>query len=95
MNRATIPAGRNERAILVLRGHKVLLDADLANLYDVETKVLLQAVKRNLGRFLEDFMFQLDAEEREALQVRLPWLLALLTLRLVNSLAKRRPCAAA
>ena len=45
--------------ILLLRGQKVLLDADLATLYGVETKVLLQAVKRNLERFPEDFMFQL------------------------------------
>lgn len=44
-------------------GQKVLLDADLAELYGVETKVLLQAVKRNRERFPEDFMFQLTAEE--------------------------------
>ncbi|TLZ49093.1 MAG: ORF6N domain-containing protein, partial [Gammaproteobacteria bacterium] len=43
------------RAILVLRGHKVLLDAELAALYGVDTRVLLQAVKRNLERFPEDF----------------------------------------
>ena len=49
--------------ILLLREHKVLLDADLAALYGVETKVLLQAVKRNLERFPEDFMFQLTEEE--------------------------------
>jgi hypothetical protein len=53
---------------LVLRGHKVLLDADLAALYGVETRVLAQAVKRNLERFPDDFMFQLDADEREALR---------------------------
>jgi hypothetical protein len=56
-------AERIERSILVLRGHKVLLDADLANLYDVETKVLLQAVRRNPDRFPNDFMFQLTDEE--------------------------------
>jgi hypothetical protein len=44
-------------------GKKVMLDADLAVLYDVETKVLIQAVKRNLERFPEDFMFQLTQEE--------------------------------
>jgi len=54
--------------ILLLRGHKVLLDADLAALYGVETKVLLQAVKRNLERFPEDFMFQLTEEEWAALR---------------------------
>ena len=45
-----------------------MLDSDLAELYDVETKVLLQAVKRNRDRFPEDFMFQLDQEEYEALR---------------------------
>ncbi len=63
MSRAGIPAERIERSILVLRGHKVLLDADLANLYDVETKVLLQAVRRNPDRFPKDFMFQLTDQE--------------------------------
>ena len=63
MKASLVPAARIERAILVLRGHKVLLDADLAALYEVPTKVLLQAVKRNLERFPEDFMFQLDKQE--------------------------------
>ena len=61
--KTSLPIARIERAILVLRGHKVLLDADLAALYEVPTKVLLQAVKRNLERFPEDFMFQLDKQE--------------------------------
>ena len=47
--RAAIRAERIERSILVLRGHKVLLDADLAKLYGVETKVLLQALKKTIG----------------------------------------------
>jgi hypothetical protein len=51
------------QSILVFRGHKVLLDEDLAVLYGVATKVLLQAIKRNIGRFPEDFMFQLTAAE--------------------------------
>lgn len=68
--RAAIPAERIERSILVLSRHKVLLDADLAALYGMETRVLVQAVKRNLGRFPDDFMFQLDADEREALRSR-------------------------
>ena len=55
-------------AILVLRGHRVLLDADIAALYGVATKVLLQAVKRNLERFPADFMIQLTAEEWAALR---------------------------
>jgi ORF6N domain-containing protein len=48
-----------------IRGHKVLLDADLAALYGVETRVLNQAVKRNRGRFPADFMFRLSAKELE------------------------------
>ena len=48
---SSLPTERIERAILVLRGHKVLLDADLAALYGVATKILLQAVKRNPERF--------------------------------------------
>ncbi len=54
---------RIERAILVLRGHKVMLDSDLATLYGVGTKVLNQAVSRNIERFPEDFMFQLTEAE--------------------------------
>jgi hypothetical protein len=56
------------QSILVFRGHKVLLDENLAVLYGVATKVLLQAVKRNIGRFPEDFMFQLTASEWAALR---------------------------
>ena len=58
-----IPAERIEGMILQLRGQKVMLDRDLAALYGVETKALKQAVKRNLKRFPEDFMFILDSEE--------------------------------
>lgn len=50
--------------ILVIRGQKVMLDADLAELYDVPTKALNQAVKRNVERFPADFMFQLSAGEK-------------------------------
>ena len=46
--------------IYLIRGQKVMLDSDLAELYEVETKVLNQAVKRNSTRFPEDFMFQLS-----------------------------------
>ena len=52
-----------EHHILALREQRVMLDADLAKLYGVETRVLVQAVKRNLVRFPEDFMFRLTAEE--------------------------------
>jgi hypothetical protein len=51
-----------------MREQKVMLDADLALLYEVETKVLVRAVKRNLDRFPEDFMFQLSKEEFEILR---------------------------
>lgn len=62
-----IPAERIERAILLLRGQKVLLDSDLAELYGVTTGNLNKAVKRNLTRFPSDFMFQLSAEEAQSL----------------------------
>ncbi len=52
-----------ERHILLVRGEKVMLDSDLATLYEIETRVLTQAVKRNLERFPDDFMFQLNKEE--------------------------------
>jgi hypothetical protein len=57
------PAERIGRAIRLIRGEKVILDADLAELYGVATRVLVQAVKRNPERFPEDFLFQLTAEE--------------------------------
>jgi len=56
-----VPLERIERAIFSIRGEKVMLDSDLAELYGVETKALNQAVKRNLDRFPADFMFQLTA----------------------------------
>ncbi len=58
-----VPVELIEKRILLLRGHKVMLDADLAELYRVPTKVLVQAVKRNLDRFPDDFMFQLSQTE--------------------------------
>jgi hypothetical protein len=63
-----VPSERIAHSILLLRSQKVLLDGDLAKLYGVPTKVLVQAVKRNLERFPDDFMFQLDAEEFAALR---------------------------
>ena len=60
-----LPAERIEQAILLIRGQKVMLDRDLAELYGVATGVLNQAVKRNVKRFPEDFMFQLSADETE------------------------------
>ena len=58
-----IPLERIERSILLIRGHKVMLSTELANLYYVEPRALIQAIKRNLNRFPDDFMFQLSAEE--------------------------------
>jgi hypothetical protein len=58
-----IPVERIERAILLIRGEKVMLSDELAKLYEVEPRVLVQAVKRNLNRFPADFMFQISAEE--------------------------------
>ena len=63
-----IPAERIENAILFIRGEKVILDTDLAALYDVETRSLLQAVKRNSERFPSDFMFQLTRKEFDSLR---------------------------
>lgn len=57
-----------ERRIYLIRGEKVMLDQDLAELYEVPTKVFNQAVKRNLSRFPEDFMFQLTKEEHDSLR---------------------------
>jgi len=63
-----IPEERIEKAILLIRGHKVLLDSDLADLYGVPTRALVQAVKRNINRFPPDFMFQLNSQEAEDLR---------------------------
>ena len=57
-----------ERKILIIRGKKVMLDRDLASLYGVTTSALIQAVKRNVQRFPEDFMYQLTKEEFMALK---------------------------
>lgn len=65
---AIVLADRITSTIVLLRGEKVMLDADLASLYGVETKALVRAVKRNLGRFPEDFMFQLTKAEFDNLR---------------------------
>ncbi len=57
-----------ESRIFLIRGQKVMLDSDLAKLYGVENRALNQAVKRNVERFPEDFMFQLTSEEHESLR---------------------------
>ena len=63
-----IPLERVEELILLIRGEKVILDAELAELYGVETRALIQAVKRNSERFPTDFMFQLSEQEFESLR---------------------------
>jgi len=66
-----IPAERIEKAILLIRGQKVMLDRDLAKLYGVTTFNLNKAVKRNRGRFPEDFMFPLTKEEADGLRFQI------------------------
>jgi hypothetical protein len=58
-----VPQRYIEQAILLIRGHRVMLSTDLAALYSVPAKVLVQAVKRNIERFPADFMFQLTPDE--------------------------------
>ena len=63
--KALVPAELIEAKIYLIRGQKVILDSDLAELFCVETKRLNEQVKRNLSRFPEDFMFQLTKEETQ------------------------------
>jgi hypothetical protein len=62
--KAIIPVGHIERRIILVRGQKVIIDADLAQFYGVSTKRLNEQVKRNKRRFPEDFMFQLNLREK-------------------------------
>ena len=66
--RALVPRERIEQTILVIRGHRVMLDADLAELYGVETKAFNRAVTTNMERFPDDFMFRLTKKEYEDLR---------------------------
>ena len=66
-----VPVEVIERRIYLIRGQKVMLDSDLARLYQVETFNLNKAVKRNLNRFPEDFMFQLSQEEARSLRFQI------------------------
>jgi phage regulator Rha-like protein len=63
-----VPIERIENRIYVIRGQRVMLDQDLASLYEVETRTLNQAVKRNLERFPDDFMFRLNEKDVESLR---------------------------
>ena len=65
MSNDLIPHEIIEARIYIIRGKKVMIDRDLATLYEVETKVLNQAVKRNIKRFPEDFMFRLTVVEKK------------------------------
>lgn len=67
-DKSGIAANRIAQTMVVLRGHNVILDSVLAELYQVEIRALNQAVKRNLARFPDDFMFQLTAPEAESLR---------------------------
>jgi len=69
--KALLPIEVIERKILLIRGKKVMLDSDLAELYGVETFNLNKAVKRNIDRFPEDFMFQLTKEEADSLRFQI------------------------
>ena len=69
--RAIVLSKRVESRILVLRGHKVILDADLAELYGVEVKRLNQQVKRNIDRFTGDFVLQLSSAQYESLRLQI------------------------
>jgi hypothetical protein len=64
-SKSLIPPERIERSILFLRNERVILDIDLAELYEVPTKALVQAVKRNIDRFPADFMLQMTKVEFE------------------------------
>ena len=63
MKTSPIPVARIENRIVLIRGHKVMIDADLAELYGVETRRLNEQVRRNRSRFPADFIFELTAEE--------------------------------
>ena len=67
VNQISVPVELIERRIFLIRGQKVMLDSDLAELYQVTTKRLNEQVKRNLSRFPDDFMFRLTAGEAAAL----------------------------
>jgi phage regulator Rha-like protein len=66
-----VPVERIERAILLIRGERVMLDSTMAELYGVETGALNRAVKRNVGRFPPDFMFRLTLQEARSLRCQI------------------------
>ncbi len=68
IDKGLMPIELIQRKIMVIRGEKVMIDRDLAELYGVETKQLKRAVRRNLHRFPSDFMFELSREEYNSLR---------------------------
>ncbi len=83
-----------QNRIYEIRGEKVMLDSDLAALYEVETRVLNQAVKRNIKRFPKDFMFQLTKEEFGVLRSQIETLEKPMSSQIVMTYPNRRPNAA-
>ncbi len=80
-----------QNRIYTLRGERVMLDFDLAALYEVETRVLNQAVKRNIKRFPDDFMFQLTKKEFEALRLHIDTSTQSMSSQIVMTYPIRRP----
>ncbi len=74
---AIVPIAKIEKRILLIRGEKVIVDADLAQFYGVPTKRLNEQVKRNAGRFPKDFMFQLTIDEKTEVVANCDYLITL------------------
>src|SRR5450631_830276 len=80
-----------QNRIYEIRGERVMLDFDLATLYEVETRVLNQAVKRNLKRFPKDFMFRLNREEFETIRSQIENLKQNISSQIVMTYSNKRP----
>lgn len=80
-----------QNRIYKLRGERVMLDFDLASLYEVETRILNQAVKRNIKRFPKDFMFQLTKKEFETIRLQIGMLNQNISSQIVMTYPARRP----
>jgi len=68
---ALLPAEKIQESILQIRGQKIMLDTHLAELYGIETKLLIRAIRRNFDRFPDDFLFQLSEQEVTALRIQI------------------------
>ncbi len=86
---ALIPLERVESRILFIRGEKVIVDSDLAELYGVTTKAFNQAIKRNIHRFPDDFMFQLTADEVDSMRSQIATTSPILWSQIVTSKERR------